>query len=131
MSSVDFHRLDFLRMQVVEAIEAAFAAGYDFIATPVVCVRAVPNAGPETVGPSSVNGVATDPLIGWTMTYPINFGDHDPGCVVRGNTDIDAARRQTLGRCRLGRRRGRGGTARPLGELVSPGLTPWSFMAWP
>lgn len=74
MSSVEFHRLDFLRMQVVQAIEAAFAKGYDFIATPAVCVRSVPNAGPGTLGPASVNGVATDPLIGWTMTYPVNFG---------------------------------------------------------
>ena len=74
-----------LRTQVIEAIEAVFA-GHDLLVTPTLGCLPVPNAAVagETVGPSTINGVEVDELIGWTLTYPINYTGHPAASVPAG-----------------------------------------------
>jgi Asp-tRNA(Asn)/Glu-tRNA(Gln) amidotransferase A subunit family amidase len=47
----------------------------------------VPNAANgQTVGPSTVNGSRVDPLLGWCLTYPLNFTGHPAISVPAGLT---------------------------------------------
>jgi amidase/aspartyl-tRNA(Asn)/glutamyl-tRNA(Gln) amidotransferase subunit A len=40
----------------------------------------------NTIGPTSINGETVDPLIGWCMTYPINYTGHPAISVPAGFT---------------------------------------------
>jgi amidase len=77
-----------LRTRVFEAIQAAFA-DHDLLVSPTVACLPVPNADEpgETVGPSEIGGVAVDPLIGWCLTYAINFTGHPAASVPAGLAD--------------------------------------------
>ena len=64
------------RTEVYDAIQGVFSK-YDLLVTPTVACLPVKNASDgNTVGPSHVAGEAVDPLIGWCLTYPINFTGH-------------------------------------------------------
>ena len=39
------------------------------------------------MGPTEIEGEAVDPLIGWCLTYPINFSGHPAASVPAGMTD--------------------------------------------
>jgi Asp-tRNA(Asn)/Glu-tRNA(Gln) amidotransferase A subunit family amidase len=82
------HRLDdLLRTRVYDAIEDMLER-YDFIVAPTLAVPPVRNAaGGNTLGPAAINGEPVDPLIGWCMTYPINFTGHPAISVPAGFTD--------------------------------------------
>jgi amidase/aspartyl-tRNA(Asn)/glutamyl-tRNA(Gln) amidotransferase subunit A len=41
----------------------------------------------ETIGPVEVDGIAVDPFIGWTLTYPVNFTGHPAISVPAGFTE--------------------------------------------
>jgi amidase/aspartyl-tRNA(Asn)/glutamyl-tRNA(Gln) amidotransferase subunit A len=81
------HRLDdLLRTQVFDALEDVLER-YDVIVCPTLAVPSVPNADDgNTRGPVQINGEAVDPLIGWCMTYPINFTGHPAISVPAGFT---------------------------------------------
>jgi amidase/aspartyl-tRNA(Asn)/glutamyl-tRNA(Gln) amidotransferase subunit A len=69
------------RSEVWDALQAVFAT-HDLIVTPTLAALPVPNrTDGNTVGPSQVNGEAVDPLIGWCLTYPVNFTGH-PACSI-------------------------------------------------
>jgi amidase len=74
-----------LRTRVLEAIQAVFD-DHDLLVTPTLGCLPVPNAevAGETVGPSEIEGVAVDELIGWCLTYPINFTGHPAASVPAG-----------------------------------------------
>jgi amidase/aspartyl-tRNA(Asn)/glutamyl-tRNA(Gln) amidotransferase subunit A len=73
---------------VLEAIQAVFD-DHDLLVTPTLGCLPVPNAevAGETVGPSEIEGVAVDELIGWCLTYPINFTGHPAASVPAGLAD--------------------------------------------
>jgi Asp-tRNA(Asn)/Glu-tRNA(Gln) amidotransferase A subunit family amidase len=81
------HRLDdLLRTQVFDALEDVLER-YDVVVCPTLAVSSVPNADDgNTRGPVQINGEAVDPLIGWCMTYPINFTGHPAISVPAGVT---------------------------------------------
>jgi len=61
---------------------------YDFLVTPTVAAVQVPNAtNGDTQGPSEIAGVAVDPLIGWCMTYFLNFSGHPAASIPAGLID--------------------------------------------
>ena len=55
------------------------------LVTPTLACLPVDNATDgNTVGPRAINGEAVDPLIGWCMTYPVNFTGHPAASVPAG-----------------------------------------------
>jgi amidase/aspartyl-tRNA(Asn)/glutamyl-tRNA(Gln) amidotransferase subunit A len=82
------HRMEnALRTGVFDAFQGVFA-DYDFILSPTLAVAGVDNVvGGETVGPTSVNGVAIDPVGGWTLCFPANFTGHPAASIPAGFTD--------------------------------------------
>jgi amidase/aspartyl-tRNA(Asn)/glutamyl-tRNA(Gln) amidotransferase subunit A len=84
----DVARDEHLRTRVLEAIQAVFD-DHDLLVTPTLGCLPVPNAevAGETVGPSEIEGVAVDELIGWCLTYPINFTGHPAASVPAGLAD--------------------------------------------
>ena len=77
---------DTLRTEVFDALQDVLAE-YDVIVAPTLAVPPVRNASNgNTPGPTEINGEAVDPLIGWCMTYPINFTGHPAASVPAGLT---------------------------------------------
>jgi amidase/aspartyl-tRNA(Asn)/glutamyl-tRNA(Gln) amidotransferase subunit A len=59
----------------------------------------VPNADDgNTIGPTSINGETVDPLIGWCLTYPINFTGHPAASVPAGLAEGLPVGMQIVGR---------------------------------
>jgi Asp-tRNA(Asn)/Glu-tRNA(Gln) amidotransferase A subunit family amidase len=86
VSAVEHALDDILRTQVFDALEDVLDR-YDVIISPTLAVPPVLNASDgNTRGPSQINGEAVDPLIGWCMTYPINFTGHPAISVPAGLT---------------------------------------------
>lgn len=81
------HQLDnLLRTQVFDAFQDVLAE-YDVIVSPTLAAASVPNtADGNTRGPDRIGGEAIDPLIGWCMTYPVNFTGHPAISVPAGLT---------------------------------------------
>jgi amidase len=84
MTLNDLARDQWIRSEVYDAIQAVFA-NYDLLITPTVAAMPVENRDDgNTIGPSEVNGEAVDPLIGWCLTYPINFTGHPAASIPAG-----------------------------------------------
>jgi amidase/aspartyl-tRNA(Asn)/glutamyl-tRNA(Gln) amidotransferase subunit A len=81
------HRLDdLLHTEVFDALEDVLER-YDVIVCPTLAVPSVLNADDgNTVGPTQINGESVDPLIGWCMTYPVNYTGHPAISVPAGMT---------------------------------------------
>lgn len=76
-----------LRTEVYDAIQGVFET-HELLVTPTVACLPVENRNDgNTVGPSEVNGETTDPLIGWCLTYPVNFTGHPAASVPAGLSD--------------------------------------------
>src|SRR5256885_16332310 len=76
MSALGLWRDQEIRTEVHDAIQGTLDR-YDLLITPTLACLPVDNATDgNTVGPRSINGEAVDPLIGWCMTYPINYTGH-------------------------------------------------------
>ena len=59
----------------------------------------VPNATDgNTVGPSEIEGVEVDPLIGWCLTYFANFTGHPAASIPAGTADGLPVGMQIMGR---------------------------------
>jgi Asp-tRNA(Asn)/Glu-tRNA(Gln) amidotransferase A subunit family amidase len=86
VSAVDHAKDDLLRTQVHDALEDVFE-DFDVIVSPTMAVAPVLNAKDgNTKGPTEINGESVDPLIGFCMTYPINFTGHPAISVPAGLT---------------------------------------------
>jgi amidase/aspartyl-tRNA(Asn)/glutamyl-tRNA(Gln) amidotransferase subunit A len=86
ISAVEHALDDTLRTGVFDGLQDLFER-YDFIVSPTLAVPPVKNAGDgNTIGPTEINGRQVEPLIGWCMTYPINFTGHPAISVPAGLT---------------------------------------------
>lgn len=84
MSILDFIRDQEMRTEIYDAIQRVFET-YDLLITPTLASLPVDNADDgNTVGPSEINGVEVDPLIGWCLTYFINFSGHPAASIPAG-----------------------------------------------
>lgn len=84
LSVTDIGRDQAMRSVVSDAVQAA-VDDYDFLVTPTVAAMPVDNGdGGDTVGPSEVAGVAVERLIGWCMTYFLNFSGHPAASIPAG-----------------------------------------------
>jgi amidase/aspartyl-tRNA(Asn)/glutamyl-tRNA(Gln) amidotransferase subunit A len=76
ISAVDHALDDVLRTGVFVGLQSVFER-YDLIVSPTLAVPPVRNASDgNTLGPTEINGKSVEPLIGWCMTFPINFTGH-------------------------------------------------------
>jgi Asp-tRNA(Asn)/Glu-tRNA(Gln) amidotransferase A subunit family amidase len=84
--AVDYVLDDVLRTGVFVGLQSVFER-YDLIVSPTLAVPPVLNAfDGNTVGPTEIGGKSVDPLIGWCMTFPINFTGHPAISVPAGTT---------------------------------------------
>lgn len=88
-----------MRTAVYDAIQGVLGT-YDLLVTPTLATMPVENADEpgETVGPSQVNGVDVDELIGWCMTYFTNYSGHPSASVPAGLSDGLPVGMQVIGR---------------------------------
>jgi len=84
LSAVDFYKDQEIRTEIYDCIQSVFSE-YDLLVTPTLACLAVDNADDgNTVGPTEINGEAVDPLIGWCLTYLINFTGHPAASIPAG-----------------------------------------------
>ena len=84
MSARDYMRDQAMRTEVYDAIQGVLD-DYDLLVSPTLACLPVDNvAGGNGVGPRSINGEAIDPLIGWCMTYLINYTGHPAASIPAG-----------------------------------------------
>jgi amidase len=109
-----------LRTEVFDALTAAFGT-YDLLVGPTLCCVAPPNADDgNTTGPSEIEGVAVDELIGWCPTYLANFTGHPAASVPAGLADGLPVGMQIIGR--------RGADADVLAASATfERLRPWDY----
>ncbi|MEM7021956.1 MAG: amidase family protein [Pseudomonadota bacterium] len=87
MLAVDWFRDQAGRTEVFDVIQSVLT-NYDLLVTPTLSCLPVANAdNGNTMGPTEIEGEAVDPLIGWCLTYPINFSGHPAASVPAGMTD--------------------------------------------
>ncbi|MBI4924251.1 MAG: amidase [Devosia nanyangense] len=98
MTAADLRRDQEMRSHVYDAIQGAFGT-YDLLVTPTLACLPVRNGTDgNTLGPREVNGEAVDPLIGWCLTYPVNFTGHPAASIPAGLADGLPVGMQIIGR---------------------------------
>jgi amidase len=76
MSAADWLENQEIRSEIFDALRLVFDK-YEFLVSPTLSCLAVENGTDgNTVGPAEVNGEAINRLIGWCMTFLINFSGH-------------------------------------------------------
>jgi amidase/aspartyl-tRNA(Asn)/glutamyl-tRNA(Gln) amidotransferase subunit A len=84
MTAVEFFNDQAMRSEIYDAIQGVFQ-NHDLLVTPTLACLPVENAtNGNTVGPSKVAGEAVDPLIGWCLTYPLNFSGNPAASIPAG-----------------------------------------------
>jgi amidase len=87
MTALDFFRDQEIRTEVYDAIQGIFEQ-YDLVVTPTLAVPPVENAHDgNTMGPAEINGERVDPLVGWVLTYFVNFSGHPAASIPAGLTE--------------------------------------------
>lgn len=98
MTVADIVRDQVMRTEIYDAIENAFES-YDLLVTPTLAALPVENtADGNTMGPATVEGVAVDRLIGWCLTYFINYSGHPAASIPAGLADGLPVGMQIVGR---------------------------------
>jgi amidase/aspartyl-tRNA(Asn)/glutamyl-tRNA(Gln) amidotransferase subunit A len=84
LTVADTVRDQVLRTEVFDALTTVFGT-YDLLVGPTLCCLPPRNADDgDTVGPSEIEGVTVDELIGWCPTYLANFTGHPAASVPAG-----------------------------------------------
>jgi amidase len=87
LTARDITRDQIVRTEIFDAIQAVFA-DHDLLIHPTVGALPVLNADDgNTLGPSEIEGVDVDPLIGWCLTYFANFTGHPAASIPAGTAD--------------------------------------------
>ena len=87
LTAMDVIHDEQVRTEIFEAVQGVFA-DHDLLVSPTLAALPVDNADHgDTVGPSEVDGVEVDPLIGWCMTYFTNFTGHPAASIPAGFAD--------------------------------------------
>jgi amidase len=98
LTALDMVRDQRMRTHVFEEIQRVMRS-YDFVVTPTLGCLPVDNAiDGNTMGPTSIEGVDVDPLIGWCLTYLINFTGHPAASIPAGFVDGLPVGLQLIGR---------------------------------
>jgi amidase len=99
LTALDIANDQVMRTEIFDAFQGVFA-DYDLIVGPTLCALPVDNAddGSITVGPSEVEGVDVDELIGWCPTYLVNYTGHPAASIPAGLADGMPVGMQIIGR---------------------------------
>lgn len=95
---LDMIRDEEMRSEIYDAFQAVFAE-HDLIVSPTLASMPVENADDgNTLGPATVAGEPVDRLIGWCLTYLVNFTGHPAASVPAGMADGLPVGMQIVGR---------------------------------
>ena len=84
MTTKDFFGDQEIRSEIYDAIQSILGE-YQILITPTVASMPVDNmSNGNTVGPKEIAGEAVDPLIGWCLTYFLNFTGHPAASIPAG-----------------------------------------------
>jgi amidase len=98
LSALDVLSDQRMRTHVYDRIQEVLRR-YDLLVTPTLAALPVANAeNGNTVGPSTIEGVDVDPLIGWCLTYLVNFTGHPAASIPAGDVDGLPVGMQLIGR---------------------------------
>jgi amidase len=98
MSALDFFQDQTTRSEIYSAIQGILG-DYDLLVTPTLACLPVVNADDgNTMGPSQIDGEQVDPLIGWCLTYLINFSGNPAASIPAGMADSLPVGMQIIGR---------------------------------
>ena len=98
MSTLDLMRDQSMRTEVYDAIQGVLN-DYDLLISPTLACLPVDNADDgNTMGPTQINGETVDPLIGWCLTYLVNFTGHPAASIPAGLVDGLPVGMQIIGR---------------------------------
>ncbi len=98
MSAVDFFRDQEIRTEIYDAIQGVLN-DHELLITPTLACMPVDNTDDgNTKGPTEINGEAVNPLIGWCMTYFINFSGNPAASIPAGLIDGLPVGMQIIGR---------------------------------
>jgi amidase/aspartyl-tRNA(Asn)/glutamyl-tRNA(Gln) amidotransferase subunit A len=98
LTVTDFIADHAVRTEVLDALRTVLDR-YDLLVSPTLAALPVDNATDgNTLGPAAINGEAIDRLIGWCMTYLINFIGYPAGTVPAGLADGLPVGMQIVGR---------------------------------
>jgi len=87
MSVLDLARDQKVRTEIHDAIQKVLE-NYDLLVTPTLACSPVDNTNDgNTMGPTYINGVEVNPLIGWCLTYFTNFSGHPSASIPAGLTE--------------------------------------------
>ncbi len=98
MSVVDVIRDQEMRSEIHDVVQAVFRT-HDLLVSPTLACLPVLNADDgNTLGPSHVNGVEVERLIGWCMTYFFNYAPNPAASIPAGLVDGLPVGMQIVGR---------------------------------
>tara|TARA_B100000470_G_scaffold13711_1_gene9361 strand:- start:1917 stop:3407 length:1491 start_codon:yes stop_codon:yes gene_type:complete len=84
MKVVDHYKDQEMRTEIYDNIQTILDE-YNLLITPTLACMPVNNKNNgNTVGPTEINGEIIDPLIGWCLTYLINFTGHPAASIPAG-----------------------------------------------
>jgi amidase/aspartyl-tRNA(Asn)/glutamyl-tRNA(Gln) amidotransferase subunit A len=98
LTALDVMRDQQMRTAVYDQIQQVMRS-HQLLVTPTLATLPVDNARDgNTLGPSSVEGVEVDPLLGWCMTYFTNFTGHPAASIPAGDVGGLPVGMQVIGR---------------------------------
>jgi len=99
LSAMDVARDRVIRSEVSDAIQVVLAT-HELLVSPTLAAMPVDNASNgDTQGPTHVDGIEVDPLIGWRLTYLTNFSGHPTISIPAGLSGRLPVGMQLIGRC--------------------------------
>lgn len=94
----DWNRLQNMQTEIYHAVHGVLN-NYDLLVTPTLACLQVDNTDDgNTKGPTEINGEEVDPLIGWCMTYLVNFSGNPAASIPAGMIDGLPVGMQIIGR---------------------------------
>jgi amidase/aspartyl-tRNA(Asn)/glutamyl-tRNA(Gln) amidotransferase subunit A len=98
MTALDFFRDQAVRAEIYNAVQGVLNT-YDMLITPTLADMPVDNTSDgNTAGPRVINGEEVDPLIGWCLTYFLNFTGHPAASIPAGLSEGLPVGMQIIGR---------------------------------